>query len=137
MKIVKMLPLVLLLAGSTVTYAQDKKDSKGVYTYVARMPEFTGDVNTYLAKNINYPEAARKANKQGRAVIKFVVDEKGQVQDALIENKVDPLLGAEALRVVKAMPKWKPGASAKGTPVKVYYRIPVSFVLDDPKDSKG
>jgi protein TonB len=132
MKVLKMLPLLLLLAGSTAVQAQDKKDSRGVYTYVDKMPEFTGNVNAYLASNIKYPEKARKANVQGRSVVKFVVDEQGRVQDAMVEVKANPMLDAEAVRVVNSMPAWKPGMQ-KGKPVKVYYRIPVKFMLDDSK----
>ena len=133
MKSLRMLPLLLLLAGSTATVqAQDKKDSKGIYTYVDRMPEFTSDVNTYLASNIKYPEKARKENVQGRAVIKFVVDEQGKVQNAMVEKATNPVLDAEALRVVRSMPAWRPGA-LKGKPVKVYYRIPIMFTLDNNK----
>ncbi len=133
MKVLKMLPLLLLLAGSTAVHAQGyKKDSKGVFTYVEKMPEFPGNVNAYLADNIKYPEAARKANVQGRVVVKFVINEKGQVQDALVEKSVNPVLDAEALRVVKSMPAWNPGTT-KGTPVKVYYRIPISYTLEGGK----
>ena len=133
MKALKM--LLLLLAGSTAAQTQGLKDSKGVYTYVDRMPEFAGNVNSYLASNIKYPEQARKENVQGRTVIKFVVDEQGKVQNAIVEKATNPVLDAEALRVVQAMPAWRPGA-LKGKPVKVYYRIPIMFTLDSEK-SKG
>ncbi len=99
-----------------------------VFTYVEQMPEFNGSVNKYLSDNIVYPDAAREAGIDGRVVIKFVVSEDGSVTGAVVEKSVNGSLDAEALRVVKAMPKWKPGKQ-NGKPVKVYYRVPVKFTL--------
>ena len=97
------------------------------FIYVEEMPEFNGNVNQYLASNIVYPLSAREA--EGRVVIKFVISEEGSVTEAVVEKGVNGALDAEALRVVRSMPKWKPGRQ-NGKAVKVYFRVPVKFTLE-------
>ena len=93
------------------------------------MPEFNGDVVAYLSKTIQYPAEAKKDNQQGRVIVKFVVNEKGGVeQTAIAKSSGNPLLDKEAVRVVNAMPAWKPGKK-EGKPVKVYYYLPIKFTL--------
>ncbi len=100
-----------------------------VFTSVEQMPAFNGDVQAWLANNVNYPDAAREAGIEGRVVIKFVVSEDGSVTEALVERGVNAALDAEALRAVKKMPKWNPGKQ-NGKAVKVYFRVPVKFALE-------
>ena len=100
-----------------------------VFEVVEQMPEFPGGYQAlmnYLTKNIQYPDAAVKADKQGRVVVRFVVRANGNVTDVSVISGVDPLLDAEAVRVVKAMPKWKPGMQ-DGKYVAVEYTLPVMF----------
>lgn len=101
-------------------------------TAVAVMPEYPGGINElmkYLAMNIRYPEAAIKANAQGRVVVKFVVKADGSVADPEIIRGQTPELDAEALRVVAAMPAWTPGKNEKGEPVSCYFTVPINFNL--------
>ncbi|RYD51888.1 MAG: energy transducer TonB [Sphingobacteriales bacterium] len=100
-----------------------------VFTSVEQMPEFNGDVNAWLANNVQYPDAARESGIEGRVVVKFVVAEDGSVTEAQVERGVNAALDAEALRAIRKMPKWKPGKQ-NGQAVKVYYRVPVKFQLD-------
>ena len=65
---------------------------------------------------------------EGQVMVMFVVDKDGSVVEPQVVKKVDPLLDEEALRVVKLMPKWKPGMQ-RGEIVRVKYTIPVSFRL--------
>ena len=124
-----LLPFALLFAvGVSPASAQKAGSTQAVHTTADVMPEFKGDIQAYLAKQVNYPEAARKSGKQGRVVVKFVVAENGRIEDAIVERGVDPVLDAEALRAIKAMPNWKPG-TLKGKPIKIYYRVPVNFRL--------
>jgi TonB family protein len=95
------------------------------------MPEFPGGINEmmkFLQENMKYPEDAKKAGKQGRVIVQYVVDKDGSIIDATILRSVYPSIDAEALRVVNAMPKWTPG-KVKGSPVKVKYTLPLSFNL--------
>ena len=95
------------------------------------MPQFPGGklmLMKYLADNIKYPASAVKAKKQGRVIVTFIVQKDGSVTHAKIAKSIDPELDAEALRIVKGMPKWTPGTQ-NGKPVSVRYMIPVKFSL--------
>lgn len=95
------------------------------------MPYFPGGQELllkYLAANIKYPASAVKAKKQGRVIVTFIVQKDGSITHAKIARSIDPELDAEALRVVKGMPKWTPGTQ-NGKPVNVKYTVPVKFSL--------
>lgn len=95
------------------------------------MPYFPGGnvlMLKYLADNIKYPASAVKAKKQGRVIVGFIVQKDGSITHAKIVRSIDSELDAEALRVVKGMPKWTPGTQF-GKPVSVKYTLPVKFSL--------
>lgn len=95
------------------------------------MPYFPGGQELllkYLAANIKYPVSAVKAKKQGRVIVTFIVQKDGSITHAKIARSINPELDAEALRVVKGMPKWTPGTQL-GKPVSVKYVLPVKFSL--------
>lgn len=95
------------------------------------MPYFPGGQELllkYLADNIKYPASAVKAKKQGRVIVTFIVQKDGSVTHAKIAKSIDQELDAEALRIVKGMPKWTPGTQ-NGKPVSVRYMVPVKFSL--------
>ena len=102
------------------------------------MPEFpdggTAGLMKYLAANIRYPESAKKAGKQGRVIVQFVVCKDGSITNVSTLRDIDPALDAEAIRVISAMPKWKPGRQ-KGKEVDVKYTVPVMFRLPDGSQS--
>ncbi|MES2703933.1 MAG: energy transducer TonB [Bacteroidota bacterium] len=98
--------------------------------WVEQMPQFAGNMSDYLSKRINYPEVARNNGIQGRVVVKFVVNEDGTVSDAVVVKGIGGGCDEEALRIVRSMPAWKAGKQ-NGIPVKVYFTLPLSFVLGD------
>ena len=105
--------------------------SNKVYEVVEQMPTFPGGdaaLMKYLAENIKYPVSAQKAKEQGRVVVQFIVEKDGTVTVVKTVRSVTPALDAEAVRVIKAMPKWTPGKQG-GQPVRVNYNVPVSFRL--------
>ena len=105
--------------------------SNKVYEVVEQMPTFPGGdaaLMKYLAENIKYPVSAQKAKEQGRVVVQFIVEKDGAVTSVKTVRSVTPALDAEAVRVIKAMPKWTPGRQG-GQPVRVNYNVPVSFRL--------
>ena len=111
----------------------DKKES--VFDVVETMPQFPGgapELFNFLAKNIRYPAEAENAGTQGRVIVTFVVGKDGSINDARVVKSVDPLLDAEALRVINAMPNWTPGTQS-GKAVNVKYTVPISFRLDGGK----
>ena len=111
----------------------DKKES--VFDVVETMPQFPGgapELFNFLAKNIRYPAEAENAGTQGRVIVTFVVGKDGSINDARVVKSVDPLLDAEALRVINAMPNWTPGTQS-GKAVNVKYTVPISFRLEGGK----
>ena len=110
---------------------------EGVFDVVEQMPEYPGGVAElmkFLSMNIKYPEAAEKAGTQGRVIATFIVEADGTTSSAQIVNHVSEELDAEALRVINAMPKWKPGVQ-KGKRVRVKYTLPITFRLSEKKES--
>ncbi len=117
----------LIPANITHSAADDE-----IYEVVEKMPEFPDGgmpgLMKYLSANIRYPEAAHKAGTQGRVTVQFVVGKDGCIGNVSILRGVDPALDAEAIRVIKMMPRWEPGTH-KGKPVRVKYTVPVMFRL--------
>lgn len=102
-----------------------------VFKVVEVDPEFPGGEEAlykYLAENIKYPVMAKNNKVEGRVYITFVIEKDGTVSDAKVLRSVNEELDTEALRVINAMPKWKPGTQ-RGVPVRVQYNIPISFKL--------
>ena len=110
--------------------AQSEISTK-VYYEVDEMPSFPGGLNglmTFLAQNMVYPVTAQENGVQGRVTVSFVVETDGSITDVEVARSVDPFLDREAMRIVKAMPKWTPGKK-DGKPVRVKYTVPVVFRL--------
>ena len=102
-----------------------------VFDVVEEMPSFPGGQGAlmqYLASNIKYPVVAQENGVQGRVIVSFVVERDGSISDVKVARSVDPSLDREAQRVVKSMPKWKPGKQ-NGSAVRVKYTVPVVFRL--------
>ena len=117
--------------STTVAPIPEAGSEEQVYDVVEQMPEFPGGIPKlmeYLKESLKYPAEAKEAGTQGRVVCQFVVTKEGDVTDVKVIREVDPLLDAEAVRVLQAMPKWKPGM-VKGEAVNVRYTVPVMFKL--------
>lgn len=121
----KKMVIELIPANITHSTADDE-----IYEVVENMPRFPNGgmqaLMQYLNENIRYPEAAIKAGVQGRVTLQFIVDKDGSIDDVKILRSVNPDLDAEAIRVIKMMPRWEPGTH-KGKPVRVKYTVPVMF----------
>lgn len=120
------------------TIIKDATDVKmvnndSIYQMVEVMPEFPGGtakMMDYLSKNIKYPEEAKEKGISGRVFLSFVIEKDGAVSNVKVAKGIGKECDDEALRVVKAMPKWKPGLM-KGKPVRVSYMLPIFFKLDE------
>ena len=105
-----------------------------VFDVVEQMPRFPGDngdgavLNSWLSKNLRYPPIAEENGIKGRVVCQFVVERDGSISDIRVVRSVDPSLDKEAVRVIKAMPKWIPGKQ-NGSSVRVKFTLPVTFTL--------
>ncbi|HET6557540.1 MAG TPA: TonB family protein [Prolixibacteraceae bacterium] len=120
-------------AKDTTAKAEEK-----IHLIVEEMPEFPGGdkaLREYIAKSIQYPDAAKAKKIQGKVFVSFIVDAQGKVTNPKIVRGVDPDLDAEALRVVSALPQWSPGKQ-KGKPMRVSFTTPVYFVLTPDPSAK-
>jgi TonB family protein len=110
-----------------------------VYTEVDTEPDFVGGeqaMSKFILANILYPESAVRNGEQGKVYVMFVVGRDGVLRDFSIARGVSQTLDAEALRVVKLMPKWTPGYY-QGNPVSTKVVIPINFKLNGkPKKNK-
>ena len=103
-----------------------------VFMEVEEMPQFPGGevaLQKYLAESLSYPHEAQEAGAQGRVLVTFVVKKNGEIGDVKVAREVNPYLDAEAIRVVKSMPKWTPGKQ-RGFAVNVQFTVPINFALN-------
>ncbi len=103
-----------------------------IFVFVEEAPSFPGGEEAlykYLAENIKYPELARTNNVTGTVVINFVVEKDGSITKVTTRRDIGGGCGSEAMRVVKNMPKWKPGKQS-GKAVRTEFMLPVEFQLD-------
>ena len=117
--------------GDIAIGAIDYDKPEKPFDVVEQMPEFPGGQEAlmqFLRQEVKYPKEAFKDGVQGRVVVQFVVEKDGSISEVEVVKKVNEHLDAEAVRVVNAMPKWKPGKQ-KGENVRVKYTLPISFRL--------
>jgi TonB family protein len=109
----------------------DKILQDDVYVMVENMPKYPGgdmELLKFIAENTNYPEAARTERLEGKVIVRFIITKEGMVEEPVILKGVDPLLDAEAIRVVNMLKGFSPGSQG-GKPVNVYYMVPITFAL--------
>lgn len=103
-----------------------------IFQVVEQLPEFPGGDEAlfkYLNDNLVYPDRAREAGIEGRVMVGFVVEPDGRISNVKVIRSKAAALDDEAIRVVKAMPKWKAGKQ-RGKAVRVQYQIPITFTLN-------
>lgn len=107
-------------------------DNGEIFFIVEEMPDFQGKkvagFRQYIADHLEYPEIAEKNGISGKVFIRFIIEKDGSLTHAEVVKGVNPALDAEALRVIKSSPKWKPGKQ-RGQKVRVAFTFPISFVL--------
>jgi protein TonB len=102
-----------------------------IFIVVEENPQYPGGETAlfkFIGENLKYPSEAEKNNVQGRVILKFVVNPDGSVGKIEVLRSIDPLLDNEAIRVVKTLPKFRPGKQG-GVPVKVWFQLPVLFKI--------
>ena len=110
----------------------EEEDDEEFFMVVENMPEFPGGdlgLMKYIQKNVKYPAIAKEYNITGKVYVSFIVDRSGSVTNVKIVRGVDKNLDAEAMRVVKSLPKYKPGKQ-RGKSVRVMFTIPINFTLN-------
>jgi TonB family protein len=144
-KYLTILPIFFILIAANSSYAGEKDQSlqepppvkkevtEEIFVVVEEQPEYPGGQEAmmkFLSDSIVYPDEAKAKGIQGRVICNFVVMKDGSIDDVNVVRGVDPLLDAEAVRVLKSMPAWKPGKQ-RGQAVNVRYTLPVVFRLDN------
>lgn len=139
----RMFLLALMSAGLTLAVQAQKtvvsnesSTKEKVYDVVEQMPEYPGgmgELMKFIGNTMKYPEDAEKQQKEGLVIVNFVVEKDGSVNDIEVAKGAWPSLDAEAIRIVKALPKWTPGKE-KGKTVRVKFTIPFRFAI--PSDKK-
>ena len=121
-----------VVIAAPVEVPVEEEEEEVVFVIVEKMPEFPGGQQAlfkYLSENVKYPVIAQENGIQGRVICQFVVNRDGSIVDVeVVRSGGDPSLDKEAIRVIKSMPKWKPGQQ-RGKPVRVKYTVPVNFKL--------
>ena len=144
-KYLTILPIFFILIAANSSYAGEKDQSlqepppvkkevtEEIFVVVEEQPEYPGGQEAmmkFLSDSIVYPEEAKAKGIQGRVICNYVVMKDGSIDDVNVVRDVDPLLDAEAVRVLKSMPAWKPGKQ-RGQAVNVRYTLPLEFRLDN------
>ena len=125
--------LISLMTGQQVmsNNTTSNDTNADVFSYVDVMPEFPGGraaMEAYVSKNLRYPDAALSQKVTGTVHVSFVVTKTGDISDIQVVQGIHSLCDAEAIRVVKAMPKWIPGKQ-NGQNVNVKFTLPIAFRL--------
>ena len=106
-------------------------ENSDVLRTVEQLPEFPGGIVEFmkwLTKNLKYPPNAQAQRIQGKVVVSFIVNKDGSISSPKVEKSCDPSLDREALRVIRTMPKWKPGIMDE-KPCRTMIAVPVNFQL--------
>ncbi len=138
-------PIMFLIKGEKRTISQPNKAEKvtttneeKIYDKVDKNAEYPGGTEAlmkFIMTNLKYPETCRKEGIQGRVVIKFVVNTDGSIVDMEEVRSPHADLTAEAMRVIKMMPKWTP-ATVGGKTIRSRFNLPVMFRLDGGKKTQ-
>lgn len=111
--------------------AVDENNNPLKFQVLEQYPEFPGgmvELMKWLNANLHYPEGAQSQKIQGKVIVAFIINKDGSISNPHVTTSVHPLLDREAIRVVKMMPKWKPGMERK-TPCRTMFVIPINFKL--------
>lgn len=130
----KLMILALLGYAMFINSVKAQNKDRKVYDFVSvqQQPAYPGGMPKfyeYLKKELKYPEAAKKNKTQGKVYLSFVVEKDGALTDIVVIKKLSPETDAEAIRVLKASPKWYPAILDK-KPVRVKYSLNINFDLN-------
>ncbi|MFN8345880.1 MAG: TonB family protein [Spirosomataceae bacterium] len=121
-----------LPASEATKPAEVEAKEPEVFERVEIQPEFAGGMEAFrnfLIKNLKYPNAAQRSNIQGKVYLNFTVEADGSLSNITVLRGIGFGCDEEALRVMKLMPKWKPGKQS-GRAVRVKFNMPIVFTLE-------
>lgn len=112
---------------------EEEEDPNQIFKVVEKQAEFPGGeaaMYAFIQKTLKYPVVAAENGLKGRVTCEFTINKDGSIEDVKILKGVDPSLDKEAIRVISAMPKWKPGEQ-RGKAVRVSFTLPITFKLQN------
>jgi periplasmic protein TonB len=143
----KLLLIATFIFVVQFSFAQTEPEPE-VFTIVETMPSWKGcevnkteeekmdctaeSINKFINENFIYPENSKQDKIEGIIYIGFTIDEKGNIINPRVNRGISEELNAEAIRVIKLMPTWHPGAN-KGNPVPVVFTLPFNLSLNNSK----
>lgn len=136
-KSVKISPDEVVVTGFTLKQEDaSAKNNSRPFTTVEKMPTFPGGesaMQKFIADNLKYPKESMDKGIQGRVTVRFIVEATGEITEVKVIRGIDPLLDAEAVKVIEEMPKWIPGKQ-NGQTVRTYYTLPLVYRLKGDKE---
>ena len=131
--LLKCLFICLLLWYCNQSYCQstDMPSNNLIFQVVEKMPEFPGggdSLISFINDNIKYPDSALAHHIEGRVVLGFVINADGKITEIAIKHGISPEIDAEAIRIVRLFPTFRPGRQ-QGKAVRVSYVLPILFKL--------
>ena len=133
--------IVFLVSINLIAAAQDTskvKTEEPILDFADIEPEYPGGqaaMQQFIQSHVIYPESSREMNEQGTVYVQFVVNLDGSITEVRVLKGVSDSLDAEAIRVIKLMPNWKPGMQA-GKAARLRHIIPIAFRTDNGKKKK-
>lgn len=131
--------VTLFSRDSKSTWSEDISISyQDASVIVEEMPLFPGGDTAlfqFISQNIKYPIKARDAGIQGTVIVTFIIDKIGYIRNVKVISGIGGGCDEEAIRIVKLMPKWKPGTQ-NGKPVNVKFNVPIQYYLSLPEFQK-
>lgn len=126
----------IIEADSTKTANTEENEEEYIeYYYQETMPEFPGGMEKlmlFIQENMRYPKSAAKKSIEGRVICQFTIKKDGSIdhKSIIVIRGLHKSLDKEAIRIIKKMPKWKPGEDFNGQAIDCKYTIPVKFKLN-------
>lgn len=112
---------------------EPEEPEETVFYAVSDMPTFKGgdltEFHKYVQQHVSFPQIAQEMGIDGKVLVQFIVNKKGEISDITITRSVDPVLDNEVIKVLREAPDWQPGKQF-GKTVKVMFNIPVYFKLN-------
>ena len=136
MKRFLLLALLAFLAGN-IAVAQDDDDIAYYDSELESDAEFLGgleELYMFVCMNVEYPKEAREANIEGKVFVTFTVEKDGSVANVKLLKDIGYGCGEAVVKMVQSMPRWKPAMRKNGTPARVQFSLPVSFILADDEE---
>ena len=111
---------------------EEEEAEPDIFTKAEVDPSFPGGTAAlykFISANLKYPSDAQENGLSGKVYLRFVINQRGEVENVEVTRGIDPSLDREAIRVVQSLPKWNPGTQ-RGRPVKVWFAMPINFKLN-------